>query len=88
METTTESGKGREDSGHCHEVTVTVNGSLRNIRPGNYTLADLKQLFQIDPCHDLDEVICGELRSLEDSGKTHIEGGELFVSHVRCGASS
>lgn len=88
MDTTTESGKGRDHSGHSHDVTITIDGSPRNIQPGNYTLVDLKQLLQIDPCHDLDEVICGEFRPLEDSVKTHIKGGEVFVSHVPCGASS
>ena len=88
METTIVTDKEHGHSGHSREVTISLDGVPRQIQRGNYIVAELKRHLQIDPCHDLDEVICGELRPLEDSGKTHIKGGEVLVSHVRCGASS
>ena len=88
METTIEIGKGHGHPGHSNEVTISVDGVSQQILRGNYIVAELKRLLQIDPCRDLDEVVCGELRPLEDSGRTHIKGGEVFISHVRCGASS
>lgn len=74
--------------GYGSEVTISLDRVPRKIQRGIYIVAELKRLLQIDACRDLDEVVCGELRPLEDSVKTHIEGGESFVSHVRCGASS
>lgn len=88
METTVVTHKEHGHPGHSSEVTISLDGVPRQIQRGNYIVVELKRHLQIDPCHDLDEVICGELRPLEDSGKTHIKGGEVFVSHVRCGASS
>jgi hypothetical protein len=80
--------KGHGHPGHSNEVTISLDGVPRQIQWGNYVVAELKRLLQIDPCRDLDELICGELHPLEDSRMTHIKGGEAFVSHVRCGASS
>lgn len=77
--------------GHCkneNSVVISINGVSRRVDRGHYVVAELKCLLQIDPCHDLDEVVCGEFRPLQDSDKIHIKGGEMFVSHVRCGASS
>lgn len=88
METTIVTDKGHGYPRHDNEVMITLDGVPRQIQRGNYLVAELKRLLQIDPCHDLDEVICGEFRPLEDSGNAHIKGGEVFVSHVRCGASS
>ena len=88
METTIATDKGHDHPGHGNEVFITLDGALRQVQRGAYLVAELKQLLQIDLCRDLDEVNCGELLPLEDSGKTHIKGGEVFVSHVRCGASS
>jgi hypothetical protein len=88
MDTTVATQKGHEHPGHSNEVTISLDGVPRQIQRGNYLVAELKRLLQIDPCRDLDEVVCGELRPLEDSSKMHIKGGESFISHVRCGASS
>lgn len=88
METTSGMEREHGQSMHDHKVTVSLDGVARQIQRGNYMVADLKQVLSIDSCRDLDEVVCGELRPLEDSGRTHIEGGEILVSHVKCGASS
>jgi hypothetical protein len=88
MEIITELGKEHGHPGNDHEVMVMLDGSTRKIRRGTYSITELKRLFRIDSCRDLDELICGELRPLEDIMTTHIEGGETFVSHVRCGGSS
>jgi hypothetical protein len=88
METTIGIGREHGQSMHSHEVTISLDGVARQIERGNYVVAELKRVLLIDSCRDLDEVVCGELRPLEDSEKTHIKGGETFVSHVKCGASS
>jgi hypothetical protein len=88
METTVVTHKEHGHPEHNNEATIFLDGVPRQIQRGNYVVAELKQLLQIDPCRDLDELICGELHPLEDSGKTNVKGGEVFVSHVRCGASS
>jgi hypothetical protein len=36
----------------------------------------------------LDEVVVGEFKELPDNGTVHVNGGEIFVSHVRQGQSS
>lgn len=88
MEATIIAGKEHGHPGHSNEVAISLDGVPRQIERGNYIVVELKRLLQIDPCRDLDEVVCGELRPLEDSDKPHIKGGESFISHVRCGASS
>lgn len=88
METVIVTDKGHGRSGHDSEVMITLDGVPRKIKRGNYLVAELKRILQIDPCHDLDEVICREFRPLEDSGTIDVKGGEVFVSHVRCGGSS
>ena len=88
METTNETGKGHGHPGHDRKVTITVDRIPKEILPGVYLIADLKERLGIDACRELDEVVCGEFKPLEEGTKIDIKGGEHFVSHVRCGGSS
>ena len=71
-----------------HEVRVTVDGSVHEVRPGEYLISKFKELVGVDAAKELDEVVHGELRPLDDNAHIHIKGGEVFVSHVRTGGSS
>jgi hypothetical protein len=69
-------------------VTVTVDGKAKEIGRGNYVVAKLKELFGVPADYELDEVRKGEFKPLDDNAHTHIEGREVFVSHVRRGGAS
>lgn len=69
-------------------VQVTIDGKLKPIQAGTYTVAELKRVLGVAPSRVLDEVICGEFKELPDNGTVHVKGGEVFVSHVRQGQSS
>ena len=69
-------------------VTVTINGAAKEIHRGNHTIAELKVLLGVDASQELDEVIDGEFKPLDDNGRITIKGGEVFVSHARRGGSS
>jgi hypothetical protein len=72
-----------------HEfVTVDLNGEKRRVRKGEYTGRSLKAVLMVPSDHELDEVVKGEFRLIEDDSKVHIKGGEVFVSHCGQGGSS
>lgn len=69
-------------------VTVTVDGVQKTIHRGSYVVVELKAALDVDPSRALDEVVNGEFKPLDDTQRITIKGGEVFVSHVRQGASS
>ena len=69
-------------------VTVTIDDKGKEIRAGKYQVSDLKQALGVPVDYELDEVKHGEFKPLEDNGHIHIEGREVFVSHVRRGGAS
>ena len=70
------------------EVTVTVDGSKHEVHRGSYIVSDFKKAVGVDAARELDEIIHGELKPLDDNARIVIKGGEVFVSHVRTGGSS
>jgi hypothetical protein len=70
------------------DVTVTVDTVVKTVHRGSYIVAEFKQVVGVDPAKELDEVIGGEFKPLDDAARIVIKGGEIFVSHVRTGASS
>jgi hypothetical protein len=77
--------------GRTHEpetVTVTVDGVERRVPRGTYIVSAFKQLVGVDASRELDEVIHGEFKPLDDNSSIAIEHHEKFVSHVRTGSSS
>ena len=70
------------------EVTVTVDGKPHEVHRGSYVVSEFKKLIGVDASRELDEVIHGELKPLQDNAHIVIKGGEVFVSHVRTGGSS
>lgn len=70
------------------EVTVTVDGQELKVQAGTYTVSDFKRLVHVDASKELDEIIHGEFKPLDDNAKITIEKHEKFVSHVRTGSSA
>ncbi len=70
------------------EVAVTVDGKTSQVPEGTYVVSEFKKLVGVDPSKELDEVVHGELKALDDNQKIHIKGGEIFISHARQGGSS
>ncbi|MBZ5494572.1 MAG: hypothetical protein LAO76_26910 [Acidobacteriia bacterium] len=75
-------------SSHPAQVTVTVDGKELKVQAGTYTVSDFKRLVGVDASRELDEIIHGEFKPLDDNAKITIEKHEKFVSHVRTGSSS
>ena len=73
---------------HIHEVTVIVDGVEQKVPKGTYIVSQFKALVGVDPAKELDEVVHGQLKPLDDNAEVTIKGGEKFVSHVRTGGSS
>jgi hypothetical protein len=75
-------------AGHIHEVPVIVDGVEQKVPEGTYIVSQFKALVGVDPAKELDQVVHGQLKPLEDNAEIVIKGGEKFVSHVRTGGSS
>lgn len=83
--------KGVGDSGDPQtgpDVTVTVDTKPKTVHRGSYLVSEFKALVGVDQTLELDEVIDGQFKPLDDSARIVIKGGEVFVSHVRTGGSS
>lgn len=81
----------KASEGHHHhrkQVTVTVDGKRHNVLEGTYVVSEFKKLVGVDPSKELDEVVHGELRPLDDNQPIDVKGGEVFISHARQGGSS
>lgn len=73
---------------HPKLVVVTVDGKTHRVRRGRYVVQHFKRLVGVDPAYQLDQVVAGEFKPLDDHDKLVIHGDEVFVSHVRGGAAS
>jgi Multiubiquitin len=69
-------------------VEITVDSNRVTIQAGYYIVSVLKEKVSVASDRVLDQVIHGEFKELPDQARVHIEGGEVFVSHVRRGQSS
>ena len=78
------------EHGHHHkkEVAVTVDGKPHHVTEGTYVVLEFKKLVGVAPSKELDEVVHGDLKPLDDNQTIHIKGGEVFISHARQGGSS
>jgi uncharacterized protein YabE (DUF348 family) len=84
----TQQGNLGPEASHPAQVTVTVDGREVKVQAGTYTVADFKALVGVDASRELDEIVHGEFKPLDDNAKITIEKHEKFVSHVRTGRSS
>jgi Multiubiquitin len=69
-------------------VDIVVDTKPMKIQAGYYIVSVLKEKTGVAADRVLDQVIHGEFKELPDHDRVHIQGGEVFVSHVRRGQSS
>ncbi|WP_027483928.1 hypothetical protein [Rhodanobacter sp. OR87] len=69
-------------------VAITLDGQERLLQEGGYKVQELKVMYGVPLDYELDEVVHGEFKPLNDERSIHIKGGEILVSHVRQGSSS
>lgn len=74
---------------HCAPaVAIHVNNEKVLLHRGLYAVATLKKLSGVPLADDLDELVGTKLKPIPDDGTVHIEGCEIFISHVKDGGSS
>jgi uncharacterized C2H2 Zn-finger protein len=73
---------------HDTQVEITIDGAKHKVPPGKTSVADIKKLGNVPLADELIQNIGGKLTPLADDANVCIVGGEEFVSHPRCGASS
>ena len=80
----------KDDSKHHHGqlVTITLDSVPRTIEEGVYKVAEIKTKFSIPAEYELDVVVNGEFKPLNNERSIHIKGGEVFVSHVPQGGAA
>lgn len=79
---------GVENSESKRDVQVTVDNVKHEVHRGDYIVSEFKKLVGVDPAKELDQILNGELKPLNDDARIVIKGGEVFVSHVRTGGSA
>lgn len=73
---------------HGPDVTVTINGTPKQIHRGSYLVAKLKTVLDIGEDLALSQDVAGTLTPLADNARVTIHGGEVFFSSARTGGSS
>ena len=69
-------------------VKISLDDAQHDINRGEYVVSTLKHRLGVPADYELDIVANGLFDPLLDDAKIKIVGGEIFVSHVRRGASS
>ena len=69
-------------------VFILINNVEHQIKPGSYTVAQLKKIGNVKASDELDALKDHQLTPLDDSATVVIQGGEQFISHVRDGSSA
>lgn len=80
--------KQKDNRGQGHVITVVIDSVPKQIRQGHYQVSQLKVLLGVAPELELDQVVDGEFRPLDDNGQINVKEGDVFVSHVRRGGAS
>lgn len=71
-----------------HLVEIKIGENLFKVKPGEYTVAELKKVGGVPLTDELEQVIDRKLVPLPDDGKVHIKGSEVFIYHPRSGGFS
>lgn len=90
MSSELEKGQGADDrdgQGRA-TVTITVDDVNHEVRPGKWTVADLKAATGVDPAKVLAEITPHGLEDLEDKANIGVHEKQRFMSHARSGAAS
>ncbi len=70
------------------KVKISVDNHPEHVPPGVYQVSELKALIGISAEKELDQVIDGNLTTLDDNASISVRGDEVFFSHARRGGSS
>jgi hypothetical protein len=79
---------GHHDGGRCRTVEIHVNNKKVVLQPGRYDVPTFKKVTGVPQADDLDELVDCKLDHIPDDATIHIEGCEVFISHVKDGGSS
>lgn len=60
-------------------VTIKVAEHVLKLAPGIYLVAKLKEMAGLGPDDNLERLVEGRIKPLDDNGKVHIKGDEVFV---------
>ncbi len=80
--------KGNSEDHRNDVVKITVDDSEREIHRGRRTVAEIKTVGGVPLNYMLEQLIDGKLTPLDDSGSVVIKGEEIFIGHIKDGASS
>src|SRR5438445_13550790 len=82
MEPVVEKEKTHDHPDQGRDVIVIVDTVPHTVHRGHYIVSEFKHLVGVDPNRELEEVVNGEFKPLDDNGNLVIKGGEVFVSHA------
>jgi hypothetical protein len=77
-----------EKGPHAKKVEVTVDRKKKKVDSGPYRVSVFKHEVDVPPEKELDQIVNGHIKPLNDNETIVIAGGEVFVSHERSGAAS
>lgn len=69
-------------------VEIKINDKSYRIKPGKYSVTELKKIGHVDAGDVLEQVVDGKLTPLPDNASVLIKGCEVFFSHKPDGTSS
>lgn len=88
MENVGKSDGGLEKHPVNHLVEVMVDGHKKSVEAGPYRISVFKHTVGVPPEKELDQIIKGIIKPLDDNATINIAGHEVFISHERTGAAS
>ena len=80
--------KGNSEEHRNDVVNITVNDIGREIHRGSRNVSEIKTIGEVPLNYMLEQLIDGKLKELDDNGSVVIKGGEIFISHIKDGASA
>lgn len=72
----------------CDTVEIHVNNDKVTLQPGRYDVATFKKVAGIPQADELEELVNCKLKPVAEDATIHIQGCEVFISHVRDGGAS
>ncbi len=69
-------------------VIIKINNNPFEVKPGKYSVAEIRKIGSVNPAHALGELINNDLIELSTDAEVIIKGGEEFKSYARGGTSS
>jgi hypothetical protein len=79
---------GHHEHDRCQTVVVHVNNDKVVLQPGRYDVPTFKKVAGVPQADDLEELVNCKLKPIADDATVHIQGCEVFLSHVKDGGAS